>query len=121
MEGAQAWGLCAPVLLNINSYALAFHMLAEAAGLSCHMVSGVVKHDDGSTGDHAWNRVCVNQEWYYIDCTWDDPVGQGTGYERYDYYLSRDLWENHMVEEEYSIFDRDMNYWNLYYLTGERF
>ena len=62
VEGAQAWGLCAPVLLNINSYALAFHMLAEAAGLSCHM-----------------------------------------------------------VEEEYSIFDRDMNYWNLYYLTGERF
>ena len=45
-------------------------MMAISAGLECRFVSGTA---DG--GGHAWNQVKVNRKWYYIDCTWDDPVG----------------------------------------------
>ena len=54
-----------------QSYAFAFYMMAISAGLECRFVSGTA---DG--GGHAWNQVKVNGKWYYIDCTWDDPVGR---------------------------------------------
>ena len=25
---------------------------------------------------HAWNAVTLNGKWYYVDCTWDDPLSQ---------------------------------------------
>ena len=80
-------GVCA-------SYAYAFLFLAKCAGLDCdYLVGDVTKSNAG----HAWNSVKVDGEWYYIDCTWDDPTGGGA--ERYKYYLSKELWPDHIMEE----------------------
>ena len=38
--------------------------------------------------DHAWNKVKVNDDWYNIDCTWDD--GDGIGNHDYNYYFKND-------------------------------
>ena len=27
-----------------------------------------------STNNHIWNVVNINNNWYHIDLTWDDPV-----------------------------------------------
>jgi len=42
------------------------------------------------TGGHAWNLVKVDDEWYHLDTTWNDPVpDRGNGI-RYDYFLLND-------------------------------
>ena len=28
---------------------------------------------DGHLENHAWNQVCINNKWYNVDATWDDP------------------------------------------------
>ena len=116
-RSAENWALGAGgVLLHgegvCQSYSFAFYMMTTAVGLDCHYVSGRV-----TTGSHGWNRVKVDGTWYYIDCTWDDPVGGGR--ERDTYYLSKTLWSDHVAEEEKDIGLDDPVYWEKYYLTGE--
>ena len=62
-----------------QSYALAYEILLQEAGVSSQYVSG-----GAGGGGHAWNLVKMDGDWYYVDCTWDDP-GTG-GYERHDYF-----------------------------------
>ena len=41
-----------------------------------------------STNDHVWNLVFINNKWYHLDLTWDDPVtSDGTERLLYDYFL----------------------------------
>ena len=41
-----------------------------------------------STNDHIWNVVNINNKWYHIDLTWDDPiVSAGKDVIIYDYFL----------------------------------
>ena len=94
-----------------QSYAFAFYMMAISAGLECRFVSGTA---DG--GGHAWNQVKVDGKWYYIDCTWDDPVGGG--YENYKYYLSESLWSDHIAETAKDLSEDGKYDWEHYYLTG---
>ncbi len=99
-----------------NSYAIAFYMMAVSAGLDCRYVTGTA---DG--GGHAWNQVKVDGKWYYIDCTWDDPImnGHSGGGEGYEYYLSETLWSDHAIEESKDLADDGKYYWEHYYLTGK--
>lgn len=118
---AERWAYGAEgVLLHregvCQSYAIAFYMMATAAGVDCEFVTGVATNSVGSTGGHAWNRVLIDNTWYYIDCTWDDPTGGG--HERYTYYLSETLWANHTVEEIKDLADEEKYMWEKYYLTG---
>ena len=56
-----------------DSYAKAYALLAVAAGLQADRIENVV---------HAWNVVKIFGDWYYLDCTWDDP-GPGEEYHLY--------------------------------------
>lgn len=47
-------------------YTKAFELLLNAVGIDTIGVT--------SSG-HAWNAVCLNDSWYYVDCTWDDLDG----------------------------------------------
>ena len=41
-----------------------------------------------SSEDHQWNAVLIDDIWYHLDVTWDDPAGTpGIDYLEYDYYL----------------------------------
>ena len=54
-------GVCA-------SYAADFKLLADAAGLECIVVTGML---EGST-PHAWNKVKIDGQWYIVDSTNND-------------------------------------------------
>ena len=64
-----------------QNYSELFLEMCMRAGIPCVMQTGV-----GNGGSHAWNKVYIDGRWYYVDCTWDDPVGQGHVL-RYDYFL----------------------------------
>lgn len=122
-ETAENWAYGAGgVLLHgegvCQSYAIAFYMIATTAGLDCRYVAGTA---DG--GSHGWNRVKVEGKWYYIDCTWDDPIynGHSGGGENYTYYLSESIWPDHKVEQEKELAQEGRYYWVNYYLTGENY
>lgn len=100
-----------------NSYTLAFYTMATCEGIPCRYVRGTVTFYGGLIGEHAWNRVYVNGDWYYIDCTWDDSDGGGA--ENYDYYLSKELWSNHTQKEVQDLAEESEFYWKNYYLCGQ--
>lgn len=50
-----------------QAYALAFMALGRAAGLEVDMVVS-------REMDHAWNHVRVDDVWYHVDVTRDDPI-----------------------------------------------
>ena len=68
-------------------YAGAYQVLMDMAGIPCETVFG-----DSTSGDHAWNIVQIDGEWYHVDTTWDDPTPNREGYVRYDYFLKSDAY-----------------------------
>lgn len=87
-----------------EGYARAFSWLCEQAGLDELMISGTADNGSGSIS-HAWNQVKVDDIWYNIDVTWDDPLVEGQIVTDgsnivYDYFLVPDsvIAENHWAE-----------------------
>ena len=76
-----------------SGYAHTFTLLCNAAGLECIRIEGTASQSGMS---HAWNKVLIDNVWYNVDVTWDDPDG---GYPpvRYDYFCISDntLYQNH--------------------------
>jgi transglutaminase/protease-like cytokinesis protein 3 len=116
---AENWAFGAEgVLLHgegvCQSYAFAFYMMATAVGLKCDYITSAT---------HAWNSVYIDGVRYYVDCTWDDPIGPtgAGGYENHDYFLSPTLWtdEEHVIESVTDLAEDGKYYWEYYYLTGE--
>ena len=64
------------------------------------MVSGDT-NSDGAEG-HAWNLVKLDDEWFSLDVTWDDPVPDVEGRVKYGYFLINDeiLGYTHMWEKD---------------------
>lgn len=70
-----------------TGYAEAAKILLNRAGIECLIVTGT--GDDGRMqGFHAWNMVRIDNQWYHLDVTWDDP-DQGDLI-KYDYFNMSD-------------------------------
>lgn len=89
-----------------NGYALAFELLCETLGIECDFIGGTADNGDGSGyDDHAWNQVKLDNKWYNIDVTWDDPIIENStdkkDYKSYDYFLISDseLYADHKTSE----------------------
>ncbi len=54
-----------------EGYSRAMQLLLEECGIPATVVTGVA---DGE--DHMWNSVFLQGEWYNVDVTWDDMVGE---------------------------------------------
>ena len=64
-----------------QGYALLAHKMLSEAGVSVRCVVGT-----GHGENHLWNLVCLDDKWYHLDCTWDDPAPDTPGKIRYNYY-----------------------------------
>ncbi len=49
-----------------QGYSEAYTYLMKQAGIECGMISSIALN-------HAWNMVKIEDKYYYVDCTWDDP------------------------------------------------
>lgn len=69
-------------------YAKAFQLLMNRCEVECFYVSGyILDETTNEKGAHAWNVICLNNEWYNVDVTWDDTdEGNGETIPRYDYF-----------------------------------
>ena len=63
----QGTGVC-------ESYARAYQLLLNKAGIANEYVTGRAINPDGGMESHAWNLVNFDGEWAYVDVTWDDPI-----------------------------------------------
>lgn len=52
-----------------NGYAEAMELLLLCSGVEAYMAVGSTDE-----GEHAWNIVQIDDRWYHVDTTWDDPV-----------------------------------------------
>ena len=62
-----------------EGYAESFKYLLDAVGIPCVEIVGTGTNSSGKTEAHAWNYVLLNDSWYAIDVTWDDPTIIGNG------------------------------------------
>ena len=82
-------------------YADAYKYLLDELDVPCVIIYGMATNSDGTTEGHGWNYVKIDDKWYAVDCTWDDPVVIGEGRvdskTKYNYFLKGeiDFFENH--------------------------
>lgn len=71
-------------------YSRAFQVLCMNSGIPCVLVSGVTYDiNTGARNGHMWNYVRLENNWYGVDVTWNDPTGgksgKVSGHERENY------------------------------------
>ena len=76
----DAYGCLVNGLAVCHGYSEAFMYLAGKVGVTGQVVSSVAN-------DHAWNIISMGGKWYYVDVTWDDPIGTDDFYCRYSNFL----------------------------------
>ncbi len=81
-----------------EGYTSAAYRMFTDAGLETRIITGMA-----GGGAHAWNIVKVEDEWYHIDLTWDDPItNTGEQILRYDYFLKNDKdFSDHIRDAEF--------------------
>lgn len=84
-----------------EGYSKAFKYIMDDFGIPCVIVCGIGQNSNGQIESHAWNYVKIDNNWYAIDCTWDDPVIVGSGrvsdsvYTKYFLKGSNDFFVDH--------------------------
>lgn len=85
-----------------QAYALLAYRLLQEAKIEAYYVTGEV----GVEG-HAWNLVKLDNEWYHLDTTWNDPVfnasaGDMSDFLRYKYFLISDttIKKDHKIDNK---------------------
>ncbi len=91
-------------------YTKTFKIFMDYLGIECIIVEGTANGGE----DHAWNMVKIDETWYNVDVTWDDPVPDfGTLYHSYfnatDEYLKDNshVWDTNLYPEAVTEFDLD--------------
>lgn len=85
-----------------ESYARTYKYILDEIGIENILVTGTATNSTGQTEEHMWNYVKLNDKWYAVDVTWDDPIviGGGTLSEqaKHKYFLkgSAEFFKNHI-------------------------
>lgn len=90
-----------------EGYARSFKYLMDSMGIPCTLVIGKGTNSEGRTENHAWNYVQIDDTWYALDSTWDDPVTM-TGWvsqsSKYRYFLkgANDFLKDHIPSGQFT-------------------
>lgn len=91
-----------------EGYAKAFKYLLDGLEIPCILVIGDAVNSVGTSEKHMWNYVKINDEWYAVDVTWDDPILVGAATlsdeSRYRYFCRKsDFKNNHFSDGVISV------------------
>ena len=85
-----------------DGYSKAFQMIMNMLDIPCGRVLGSA-FTDTSSESHAWNYIMLDGEYYYVDVTWDDPIGRapdmGVSHE-YFCVTTEMLLRDHVINED---------------------
>ncbi|MDD2482580.1 MAG: WG repeat-containing protein, partial [Lutispora sp.] len=56
-----------------EAYSQAYKYMMDRLGIPCIVMRGYVRGGEA----HAWNMVCIDENWYHVDVTFDDPNETG--------------------------------------------
>ena len=82
-DSFSARGVFEDGLAVCNGYSQAYMGLLKELGIPTLMISSDAE-------DHAWNLVYVDEEWKYVDTTWDD----------YDYPIEKPMYDYFLLDQE---------------------
>ena len=111
-----------------EGYSRAFKLICDKAGIPCVIVSGVAGEKNNQT-PHMWNYIYLDEFWYGIDCTWDDPIITNGTYEelsdenKYAYFLvgSDTLFNTHTENNNFINSDTYEYYFEYPLLSDENY
>ena len=92
--------------VTCGGYAKAFKYLADKLNIDCIIIQGKATSDE-KTENHAWNYIKLSNNWYGVDCTWDDPIIIGGNENEkqqkyYTYFLKgKEAFNNHKPFETF--------------------
>lgn len=112
------WGTPYGALIQHKSvcqgYAEAYKLVMDKLGIECGLITGTCL-DLGE--DHAWNYIKLDDNYYWVDLTWDDPTYNGEkGFLSHSYFLFDDdlLYASRTIDEYFTSVPEcssmDMNY-----------
>lgn len=87
-----------------TGYSKAYKLILNRLNIECEVVSGTAANDM-RTGNHAWNYIKLDDGYYLVDVTWDDPVsfdGTQRNEVRRDYFClnSEMMSKDHFPDED---------------------
>ncbi len=59
-----------------EGYSRAFQLVLSKLDIDVRLITGKVIDDNDGTIGHMWNAVVIDDENYFVDLTWDDPISQ---------------------------------------------
>lgn len=81
-ESYSSYGILSQGIGVCESYAKSMKYLMDGVGMESILVIGESKGEN-----HAWNLVNIEDEYYHIDSTWNDPItSDGSNVLRYNYF-----------------------------------
>lgn len=91
-----------------EGYSLAYVELLSRVGIPCKVVSS-------DSLNHAWNMVYINNHYYYVDVTWNDPLGNYSGRAGHRFFLKSEAFfrseeGKHLVADDWDVDDD----WNIH-------
>ena len=63
-----------------EGYSRTLKYILDELKIPCLLVPGIGINEKKEEENHAWNYVFLENKWYAIDLTWDDPIIIGDGY-----------------------------------------
>lgn len=119
VEGDLTYSSAYGALVNgeaaCEGYAKAAKLLFDKAGIESGVVSGIVDDPNGNPGNHMWNVVKIGDDFYHLDCTWNDPLSdKGEQMKLYAYFNLSDeeIAKTHTdFSREYGCNSMDENYY----------
>lgn len=87
-ESYTAYGALISGKTVCQGYAVAMDMLLKAAGIESIVIYGEsLDYTTNEYGPHSWNLIKLDDEYYHLDLTWDDPITEdGSDIISYSYF-----------------------------------